>query len=274
MINLIKYFNYDEYVASEFIKKNKASNLEIIDRNNNSYIKAFDYIHNKMDFFLIPNDPNNYREGIILTSSESMNLRRSSLLHLIVEEQSLDSYLYLTESISENYRYFKTYFNKIIGSEYIDENLKGGKIIDGIMHQDMENLSFKDNEFDIIVSSDVLEHVPDYKKGLQEVYRCLKIGGVSYMTFPFALNYKKNLTRAYKDKSGKIIHLLTPEYHGDTLRSGSHYKQEGSLCYRLFGWELIDEVKKIGFSDVIVYHIYDPKFGYIAEDILIFKFIK
>tara|TARA_B100001057_G_C22476908_1_gene804858 strand:- start:42 stop:242 length:201 start_codon:yes stop_codon:yes gene_type:complete len=47
MINLIKYSNYDEYVAGEFIKKNKASNLEIINRNNNSYIKAFDYIHNK-----------------------------------------------------------------------------------------------------------------------------------------------------------------------------------------------------------------------------------
>lgn len=67
------------------------------------------------------------------------------------------------------------------------------------------------------------------------------------MTFPFALNYKKNLIRAYKDKSGKIIHLLTPEYHGDTFRSGSHYKQEGSLSYRLFGWSLLMKLKKLDF---------------------------
>ena len=40
-----------------------------------------------------------------------------------------------------------------------------------------ENLNFPDNEFDLVFSNSVLEHVKNPKKALQEMYRVIKPGG-------------------------------------------------------------------------------------------------
>lgn len=39
---------------------------------------------------------------------------------------------------------------------------------------DLENLPFPDNSFDVVVCSHVLEHIPDFDKGLQELVRVAK----------------------------------------------------------------------------------------------------
>ncbi len=50
----------------------------------------------------------------------------------------------------------------------------------------------KDNSFDTIVSFQVIEHIKDDKKYLQEIYRVLKPGGKALITTP---NIKKTLSR-------------------------------------------------------------------------------
>lgn len=52
----------------------------------------------------------------------------------------------------------------------------------------MKGLKFKDNYFDKIVMSEVVEHLPSDVKGLKEVYRILKPGGVLCLSVPNA-NY-------------------------------------------------------------------------------------
>ena len=49
---------------------------------------------------------------------------------------------------------------------------------------DVTALKFKDNSFDIIVSSDVIEHTPDPAKAISEMARVLKKGGVLALTVP------------------------------------------------------------------------------------------
>jgi ubiquinone/menaquinone biosynthesis C-methylase UbiE len=55
---------------------------------------------------------------------------------------------------------------------------------------DLCKLPFKNNSFDQIICSDVLEHIKDDKKALLELRRVLKIGGILLLTIPF--NSKKN----------------------------------------------------------------------------------
>ena len=42
------------------------------------------------------------------------------------------------------------------------------------MHQDVQALSFSDDSFDIYVSCEVLEHVPDMDRAISEAARILK----------------------------------------------------------------------------------------------------
>lgn len=51
---------------------------------------------------------------------------------------------------------------------------------------DIENLPFLDNEFDIVVSSHVLEHIPDFDKGFHEIMRVTKKRAV--VAIPTVLN--------------------------------------------------------------------------------------
>lgn len=45
-----------------------------------------------------------------------------------------------------------------------------------------EDLPFKDESFDLVIASDVLDHVIDYKKGLKEIYGVLKRNGEIVLT--------------------------------------------------------------------------------------------
>jgi SAM-dependent methyltransferase len=50
---------------------------------------------------------------------------------------------------------------------------------------DIEDLPFVDNSIDVVFNSAVLEHVPNPKKVVDEIYRVLKKNGVIYSAFPF-----------------------------------------------------------------------------------------
>ena len=50
---------------------------------------------------------------------------------------------------------------------------------------DMQNLPYEDNSFDDVISDQVIEHLEDPKKAIEESYRVLKKGGIAIHTTCF-----------------------------------------------------------------------------------------
>jgi ubiquinone/menaquinone biosynthesis C-methylase UbiE len=54
---------------------------------------------------------------------------------------------------------------------------------------DAQNMPFEENSFDIVVSCETIEHVPDPRAAVREMYRVCKPGGTLYLTTPNYLNF-------------------------------------------------------------------------------------
>jgi SAM-dependent methyltransferase len=74
--------------------------------------------------------------------------------------------------------------------EYIGIDLEPGKYVDLVLPAEKIVDTFGENSFDTIVSTEVLEHVHDWRKVINQLKRALKPGGYLYITtrsrgFPF-----------------------------------------------------------------------------------------
>ena len=127
-------------------------------------------------------------------------------------------------------------------------NLPMGKVIRrGITNQNLECLTFEDASFDIVISSDVMEHVRLDERAHREIHRVLKPGGIYLFTVPHGRTLENNLIRVQvtdpQDPSLDVF-LMEPEYHGDT----NHDEGESVLSYRVYGLELDRFLQQIGFQ--------------------------
>lgn len=98
-------------------------------------------------------------------------------------------------------------------SYYRDNISPGEKRPDGVVCQDITRLTYPDASLDLIVSSDVLEHVPDVSAAFRETARVLRPGGAHLFTVPPRPVTKQRA----KLESGRVIHLTEPDYHRDPL---------------------------------------------------------
>jgi SAM-dependent methyltransferase len=115
----------------------------------------------------------------------------------------------LQRILREAKTYVRTYFDPGVAINT--------KRADGALMADITSLQFPNEFFDIIVSSEVLEHVPDLYAAFNEIHRVLRPGGVHIFTVPPAKATKKLAVI----ENGEIKHLvLPPEYHGDPLGKG------------------------------------------------------
>lgn len=212
----------------------------------------------------------NWRERLVCPTC-NLNNRMRATVHIFDKEcqPNQNSKIYITEQTTVLYEYFKRTFSHVVGSEYLGNLVNYGSLNEqGIRNENLTQLSFDNNEFDYILSFDVLEHIPNYKKALAECCRCLKPGGMLYFSVPFVKTNEKNLVRAYLSDTGEVIHLLPPEYHGDPLSS------EGCLCFYHFGWEILDELNALGFKNSVALLYWSSRFGYLGDEQIIFMATK
>jgi len=115
-----------------------------------------------------------------------------------------------------------------------------------LTNQDLQALTFPDGSFDIVVTSDVMEHVRLDEVAHREIHRVLKDGGIYLFTVPHSRAWPRTLVRrriVEPDDPSRDVDDLPPEYHDDTNSA-----EGGALAYRAYGTDLDLFLSGIGFS--------------------------
>lgn len=200
----------------------------------------------------------NFRERLECPSCHLNNRMRAFVSFALRYIDSRKDKVYINEQVTPAYKVLKDKLqDNLIGSEYLGSDYESGQINShGIRNEDALNLSFHDNVLDVVLSQDVLEHVPDIYIALREVNRVLREGGRFIFSVPFNPDAELTTKRA-ELKDGEIKYLLEPVYHGNPLGGGS-------LVYYDYGWDLLDMCRRAGFADVYIIKVYQPSFGNIS----------
>lgn len=131
----------------------------------------------------------------------------------------------------------------MIYSEYLPEDKN-------IRSENLHALTYPDSSFDLVLDSDTLEHVPNYKLALREIHRVLKPSGKHIFTIPLLWD-RKTRRRAKFDKTEKINYLVAPAYHGS-----SH---DNNLVWTDFGYDILNDLDGAGFkTKVLYYNVVNP----------------
>ena len=110
------------------------------------------------------------------------------------------------------------YLRKTCHSVYQSEFFPGvpsGHLVDGVLCQDVQHLSFVDESFDLITSNQVFEHVANDLQGFAECYRVLRKGGALVLGVP--LHDIPNTKQLAELRDGELVFYGEPEYHGSRI---------------------------------------------------------
>ncbi len=98
-------------------------------------------------------------------------------------------------------------------------NVQPGHYFQNTRCENLEQLTFADEVFDIFITQDVLEHVFNPEKAVSEIMRVLKTGGAHIFTVPKHKSLQMSYPRAIL-KNGQVTHLKVDEYHGNPIGDG------------------------------------------------------
>lgn len=254
MVNLLRYQNihvkFEHFSLSEPMK-----NHEIRRSIEKNLIEAREFfgicnIAGTYTKFSIQHD--NIRETVLSAETGSFNRQRQLICGLsyallktptatleeiasVINKNRLT--IYTTEANGAFLLHLQKYVDPTLlySSEYFGPNYQSGEFVNGIRHEDLQQTSFADNSFDIILSTEVFEHIPDAVKAEKEIIRILKPGGVYCFTVPIGLTMPHDKIHAELNADGSITHHFPPEYHGDPVRA------EGILVFRIFSHKELEE---------------------------------
>lgn len=139
---------------------------------------------------------------------------------------------------------FRKYLKKLSGYEqsYFWPGVKPGDTHKGIRCENLENMTFHDNSFDLVITSDIFEHIRKPFEAFQEIHRVLKPEGWHIFTIPVSWPLPEKTLYRVDTSNAEDIFIKEPVYHGSPV------DKKGSLVYTDFGLDLVKDLKKIGFE--------------------------
>lgn len=130
---------------------------------------------------------------------------------------------------------------ELTGSEYLPDTAPGTRK-DGVLCQNVEQLTFAGESFDLCTSTEVFEHVADDARGFAEICRVLRPGGRFFFTVP--LTQAPETVERARRVDGRLEYSLPPEYHDDRLTGPGTV-----LVFRDYGRDLPERLVRAGFAE-------------------------
>jgi hypothetical protein len=118
--------------------------------------------------------------------------------------------------------------------------------VQGHRCENLEDLTFEDESFDLFITQDVMEHVFDSEKAFKEIARVLKLGGAHIFTVPIINKERATECWASRDSEGVIHYHQAPEYHGNPI------DKHGSLVTMHWGYDIGSFVKKVAGMPTVI----------------------
>ena len=109
------------------------------------------------------------------------------------------------------------------------------------IHQNMCDMSYPNDHFELIMHSDVLEHIPNPQKAMMEIHRTLAPSGICLFSTPIYTGVNEHREIA-KLIDGEVKFVEQEVYHGDPLTG------RGIAVFYEFGFDLLEELRDIGFK--------------------------
>jgi SAM-dependent methyltransferase len=142
---------------------------------------------------------------------------------------------------------FRTYFRQLPGYVMSDywRDVQPGHERDGVRCEDLMALTFPSGSFDLVITSDIFEHVRKPYAAFAEVHRVLRRGGRHIFSIPVQ-EPMRAATVARVDTSGPDdVFILEPRYH---LGPGNSQH----IVYNDFGHDLLGRLEEVGFDTEVI----------------------
>ena len=174
----------------------------------------------------LPYGYNKIRKGVLCP--RCFSLERHRLLWLFLKNRTdFFTVAYKVLHIAPE-QCFVSRFRKLRNLEYLTADLES-PLAD--IKVDVQNMTFHDDEFDVVICNHVLEHVPDDRKAMREIHRILRPEGFAILQVPM----DSHTDKTYEDES------IT-----DPLEREKHFRQKDH--YRLYGRDYIKRLEEAGFT--------------------------
>ena len=122
----------------------------------------------------------------------------------------------------------------------------------GIRREDLLHLTYADASFDLVLTSETLEHVPDVGQALREIHRVLKPGGLHVFTTPVVWDRPASRI-CCRIEAGTLRHLRPPSYHGmPGMRAAD------MVVMTEFGADILNQLEQAGFATEVLRDAANP----------------
>ena len=177
----------------------------------------------------LPPENRNWREEMICNCRHHLSNRERALLHFLKANIGAAA----TQRIA------------LVGPEIAIETplAEAGLHIAHLPRLLNGRLAAKDQSADHVICADYLQYVPPLRLLLDELSRLLGAGGNLLLTVPF------DVASPYT----KSLQIDLPRTATDTAHS-----------LHLFGWDLLDILRDVGFSDVAAHFYWSDEFAYLG----------